>query len=129
MRRSGGPLADLNGRAYIPIMIRVAISPAAFDAIVATLPVGSVGFEAEPGENGERMIWLDAGVVDRLARHARAGRELRRRDHEAGRGREAGRRQWMMLLTRINVRPPALCDAGSFEERDSSLPSLPDWRL
>lgn len=36
------------------------------------LPV-SVGFEAEPDANGQRLIWLDAGVVDRLGGHARPG--------------------------------------------------------
>jgi hypothetical protein len=35
-------------------MIRIAISPAAFDAICASLPVGSVAVEAEPNERGER---------------------------------------------------------------------------
>ena len=30
-------------------------------------PVGSVGFVGEPGGRGERMIWPDAGVVDRLS--------------------------------------------------------------
>jgi hypothetical protein len=34
-------------------MIGITISPAAFDAITATLPIGSVGFEAEPDPNGE----------------------------------------------------------------------------
>ena len=29
-------------------MIRIAITPAAFEAISATLPLGSVGFEREP---------------------------------------------------------------------------------
>jgi hypothetical protein len=35
-------------------MIRIAISPAAFDAICATLPVGSVGYEAEANEQAQR---------------------------------------------------------------------------
>ncbi len=48
-------------------MVRISITPAAFDAITATLPVGSVGFEADATANRERMIWLEAGVVDRLA--------------------------------------------------------------
>ncbi len=48
-------------------MVRIAISPAAFEAIAATLPVGSVGFEHELNAQGERLIWLDAAVVDRLA--------------------------------------------------------------
>ena len=56
-----------------PALIRVAISPAAFDAITATLPLESVGFEREPNANGERMIWLDAAVVDQLAGLRRKG--------------------------------------------------------
>jgi hypothetical protein len=47
-------------------MIRIAISQAAFDAIVATLPLGSVGYENATNDKGERLIWLEPGVVDRL---------------------------------------------------------------
>jgi hypothetical protein len=47
-------------------MIRIAISAAAFDAIAATLP-GSVLFEREPDDNGQRQIWLELRYVDRLA--------------------------------------------------------------
>ena len=47
-------------------MIRIAVSPAAFDAIAATLLLGSVGFEGQASEKGERLIWLDASVADRL---------------------------------------------------------------
>jgi len=47
-------------------MIRLAITQAAFEAIAATLPLGSVGYEAEADANGERLIWLPAAVVDRL---------------------------------------------------------------
>jgi hypothetical protein len=35
-------------------------------AIVATMELGSVGFENASNENGERLIWLEPGVVDRL---------------------------------------------------------------
>jgi hypothetical protein len=47
-------------------MIRIAITEAAFEAIARTLPVGSVGFENKTNERGERLIWLDRAVVDRL---------------------------------------------------------------
>lgn len=47
-------------------MTRIAISPAAFDAIKATPPLGSVGFEPEPDAKGERLVWLAPTVVDRL---------------------------------------------------------------
>jgi hypothetical protein len=47
-------------------MVRIAISQAAFDAIAKTLQLGSVGFENATNERGERLIWLDRAVVDRL---------------------------------------------------------------
>jgi hypothetical protein len=47
-------------------MVRIAISVEAFEAIARTLPVGSVGFENKTNERGERLIWLDRAVVDRL---------------------------------------------------------------
>ena len=47
-------------------MIRIALSEAAFQAIASSMPVGSVGYEAEVGANGERLIWLALSVVDRL---------------------------------------------------------------
>jgi hypothetical protein len=47
-------------------LIRIAVTPAAFEAIAATLPLGSVGYEPQTNAKGERMIWLEASVVDRL---------------------------------------------------------------
>jgi hypothetical protein len=47
-------------------MVRIAISQAAFDAIAKTLALGSVGYENKVNEKGERLIWLDRAVVDRL---------------------------------------------------------------
>jgi hypothetical protein len=47
-------------------MIRIAISQAAFEAIAATLSLGSVGYENAANERGERLIWLDHAVVARL---------------------------------------------------------------
>ena len=47
-------------------MIRIAITEAGFKAITATLPLGSVAYEAEPSERGERLIWLEAAMVDLL---------------------------------------------------------------
>ena len=40
-------------------MIRIAISAEAFEAIARTLPLGSMGFEAEANERGERYVWLE----------------------------------------------------------------------
>ena len=49
-------------------MIRITITDAAFEAIRATLPFGSVGVvERDPEAKGERQIWLDRAVVDRLS--------------------------------------------------------------
>jgi hypothetical protein len=47
-------------------MIRIAISQAAFDSIARTLALGSVGYENQINERGERLIWLEPNVVDRL---------------------------------------------------------------
>ena len=45
-------------------MMRI-VSPAAFEVIAATLPLG-VGYEAEPNERGERLIWFEEIWVKKL---------------------------------------------------------------
>jgi hypothetical protein len=47
-------------------MVRIAITAEAFEAIAATMPLGSVGYENATNERGERLIWLDRAVVERL---------------------------------------------------------------
>ena len=47
-------------------MIKIAITAEAFEAIARTLPLGSVGYEATANERGERLIWLEAAMVNRL---------------------------------------------------------------
>jgi hypothetical protein len=47
-------------------MIKIAITEAAFEAIASTLPLGSVGYENEANERGERLLWLEPNVVNRL---------------------------------------------------------------
>jgi hypothetical protein len=47
-------------------MIRIAISAEAFEAIASTLPLGSVGYEPEANERGERLIWLEDAMADWL---------------------------------------------------------------
>jgi hypothetical protein len=37
-------------------MIRIAITQAAFDPIISTMSLGSVGYESELNEKGERLI-------------------------------------------------------------------------
>jgi hypothetical protein len=66
-------------------MIRIAITPAAFEAIAATMPFGSVDFDREPDEKGRRLIWLERQAHG----PARPGRELFRRYPAAGRDRGA----------------------------------------
>jgi hypothetical protein len=40
-------------------MIRITITTAAFEAIAATMPLGSVGYEREPDAKGERWIGIE----------------------------------------------------------------------
>ena len=47
-------------------MVRISISQAAFDALAAMLSLGSMGYEGEVNERGERLVWLQTSVVDRL---------------------------------------------------------------
>jgi hypothetical protein len=59
--------ADLRRDGLAGVMIRIAISRAAFDAIASTMPLGSVAYEREVNANGSRYVWLAPNVVDRLA--------------------------------------------------------------
>jgi hypothetical protein len=47
-------------------MIRITITQTAYEAIYATLPLGSVGVEPDFQGIGERVVWLERSVVDRL---------------------------------------------------------------
>jgi hypothetical protein len=51
-------------------MIRIAITVEAYEAIAATLPLGSVGYEAGRTEKGEVHIWLEERWINKL-RHLR----------------------------------------------------------
>ena len=54
-------------------MIKIAITAAAFEAIARTLPLGSVGYETEANERGERYVWLEEVWVNRLGAMRRPG--------------------------------------------------------
>ena len=54
-------------------MIRISLTPAAFEAIAATLPLGSVGFVPQLDAKGERAIWVDPTVADKLKAQRRPG--------------------------------------------------------
>ena len=63
-------------------MIRIAVTPAAFDAIVRSLPLGSVAYEPDVNAKGEREIWLAPrgdGPPD-----PRAAAERKLQHHQAG---------------------------------------------
>ena len=47
-------------------MIRITITAAAFDALAASAPLGSLGFERHPADDGQRLVWLEPRFVDRL---------------------------------------------------------------
>ena len=47
-------------------MIRIAISVEAFEAIARTLTLGSVGYEVEASEQGQRLIRLEDATADLL---------------------------------------------------------------
>ena len=53
-------------------MICIAISQAAFDVIARTLP-GNVGYENKIDEHGQRLIWLERRMLDKLNSYRRAG--------------------------------------------------------
>jgi hypothetical protein len=47
-------------------MIRITITPAAYEAIAATLAFGTVAVEPERARDGSLHIWLDPGVLAKL---------------------------------------------------------------
>jgi hypothetical protein len=55
-------------------MIRITITAAAFEAIAATLPFGSVGVEPKPGAKGERWIWLIRADSDQPVSYPQASK-------------------------------------------------------
>jgi hypothetical protein len=61
-------------------MIRIAITQAAYDAIAATLRLGSVGYEAQRSDTGKVFIWLERRAMDRLEAERLRGRH----HHQAG---------------------------------------------
>ena len=60
-------------------MIRLAVSQAAFAATAETLPLGSVGYEPALNAKGERMIWVEMAVADRLTACAARAKPRHRR--------------------------------------------------
>jgi hypothetical protein len=65
--------------------IRIPITPAAFEAITATLPLGSVGFEAEVDARGSRLIWIEEAVANRLRAMRWPSALFRQNDGDPGR--------------------------------------------
>ena len=65
------------------LMIRIAITAEAYEAIERTLALGTVACEPQPNENGERLIWLEERWLDKL--HPALRRELLGGHHQARR--------------------------------------------
>jgi hypothetical protein len=59
-------MATVTARSHIRRVICIAISQAAFDAMAATLVLGTVAVEPERAENGDIYIWLDPRVLAKL---------------------------------------------------------------
>jgi hypothetical protein len=53
-------------------MIRIAITAEAYEAIAATLPLGSVGYEAKRTDQGDYFVWLERGALENEVRELRA---------------------------------------------------------
>jgi hypothetical protein len=47
-------------------MVRTAVTPAAFEAISPSLPIGSIAKEPDLNQKDERLTWLEAAMADRL---------------------------------------------------------------
>jgi hypothetical protein len=47
-------------------ILRIAITAEAFEAICATLPLGSVAYKAETNAKGEHLIWIQRVWADKL---------------------------------------------------------------
>jgi hypothetical protein len=60
-------------------MIRISITSAAFDAIAATLPLGSVGYEPQRTAEGGYFIWLERGWLNKLEALRQPGEGLSER--------------------------------------------------
>jgi hypothetical protein len=63
----------LGANAKRDVMVRIAISQTAFEAIAKTLPLGSVGYENAVNEKGERLISIERRMLDKLNSYRRAG--------------------------------------------------------
>jgi hypothetical protein len=49
------------------VVIRIAITVEAFEAIARTLRLGRVGYETEANERGERLIRLEHAMAERAS--------------------------------------------------------------
>jgi len=57
-------------------MTRIAITQVAFDAIVATMPFGNVGYEPRRDAQGRYLIWIERAWADKLGAMRQAGEDL-----------------------------------------------------
>jgi hypothetical protein len=47
-------------------MVRIAVSVEAFEAISASMPFGSTGYERQLDASGQRLIWVESRIVAKL---------------------------------------------------------------
>ena len=88
-------------------MIRIAVTAEAFDAVAATLPLGTVAYGAEIAASGERSIWVERSALDRLELVVRLAlldaevRGLKELHAEVRAARDA----WHALVERVTLAP------------------------
>jgi hypothetical protein len=66
-------IASGAARSHIGRMVKITISPQAFAALAATLPLGSVAVEPERAPDGSVGIWLDHATLEKLKAMRGAG--------------------------------------------------------
>jgi hypothetical protein len=65
-------------------LIRISITSTAFDAIAATLPLGSVGYETHRTAQGGYFIWIERSRLNKLEALRQPGEGLSENDHPLG---------------------------------------------
>ena len=58
-------------------MIRIANHRRGLRGVTATLPLGSIDFERHPADDGQRLVWLEPHVVNKLRVVRRPGESYR----------------------------------------------------
>jgi hypothetical protein len=54
-------------------MVRIPITVEAFEAVIATVPLGTIVYEPDLTPNGERLVWAEKLALDELEAMRRPG--------------------------------------------------------